>query len=84
MAIGLGAPALASLGVDNYSRHRDARRALNRAGRQIVAADARYESVAVAQRPGGYSLIAHRREPEVGRGRENVRALIRESLAEAA
>jgi len=83
VAIGLGAPALASLGVDTYARHRDARRALNRAGRQIVEADARYESVVVERRPGGWSLIARRRA-EGRRESERVRKLIAGSLAEAA
>jgi len=81
VAIGLGDPALATLGVDGYKRHRDARRALNRAGRQIVKADPRYESVGVERRPGGWSLIARRRDGEARRESERVRALVAESLA---
>ncbi len=38
-AIGLGRPALQSLGVAHYDRLRDARRALDRAGRNLVAID---------------------------------------------
>jgi hypothetical protein len=58
--IGLGLPALASLAVDGYERHRDARRALPRAGERIVAADSRYKSVRVERRAGGWALIATR------------------------
>lgn len=74
-SIGLGTPALACLGVDTYSRHRDARRALDRAGQRIVEADSRYESVKVEKRLG-HSLIARRLNAEA----REVRAAIRGSL----
>lgn len=73
-SIGLGRPALDSLGVGGFQRHRDARRALERAGQRIVAADDRYASVTVEGRPGGHSLVAYRLDPERLKARRAVRA----------
>lgn len=58
-AIGLGEPALESLGVARYERPRDARRALNRAGRALVNVDPAYELVR-CERRGGWSLVVRR------------------------
>lgn len=76
-SIGLGSPALACLGVDSYSRHRDARRALSQAGERIVEADSRYQSVTVEKRLG-HSLIARKLDAEA----RAVREAITESLGE--
>lgn len=59
-AIGLGRPALESLGVAHYHRTHDARRALNRAGSRIVQRDPAYELVRCEQRGGGWCLIVRR------------------------
>jgi len=59
-AIGLGQPALQSLGVAEYERQRDARRALDRAGRGLVAVDAAYELVCCDRRGGGWCLVVRR------------------------
>jgi hypothetical protein len=59
-AIGLGQPALQSLGVAQYERQRDARRALNRAGRGLVAIDPAYELVRCEHRGGGWCLVVRR------------------------
>lgn len=59
-AIGLGQPALQSLGVAQYERQRDARRALDRAGRGLVAVDPAYEVVRCERRGGGWSLVVRR------------------------
>lgn len=74
-SIGLGTPALACLGVDTYSRHRDARRALERAGKRIVEADSRYQSVEIVKRLG-HALVARRLTAEA----REVRNAIRGSL----
>lgn len=58
-AIGLGQPALQSLGVAQYERPRDARRALDRAGRSLVAVDPAYELVR-CERRGGWCLVVRR------------------------
>jgi len=58
-AIGLGQPALQSLGVARYERPRDARRALDRAGRALVAIDPAYEFVGCQHR-GGWCLVVRR------------------------
>ena len=58
-AIGLGTPALESLGVAKYARSIDARRALNRAGERIVAVDPAYEMVR-CERRAGWCLIVRR------------------------
>jgi hypothetical protein len=58
-AIGLGEPALQSLGVGSYDRLRDARRALGRAGERLVAVDPAYELVRCEKRVGS-TLIARR------------------------
>ena len=58
-AIGLGTPALESLGVAGYARPIDARRALDRAGRRIVATDPAYELVR-CERRAGWCLIVRR------------------------
>lgn len=58
-AIGLGTPALESLGVAKYARSIDARRALNRAGDRIVAVDPAYEMVR-CERRAGWCLIVRR------------------------
>jgi hypothetical protein len=76
-SIGLGAPALEALGVGHYARHRDARRALDRAGERIVEADDRYHAIRCERRPGGFSLVAYRLGPE----RLQVRRQARSSLA---
>lgn len=60
MWIGLGRPALATLGGDRYRRERDARRALARATARIVSVDARYASIAIEPGPGGRVLLASR------------------------
>lgn len=72
-SIGLGKPALDALGVGHYSRHRDARRALDRAGSRIIEADARYHSIRCEQRPGGYALVAERLDAERLRVRRETR-----------
>jgi hypothetical protein len=59
-AIGLGEPALQSLGVAHYERQRDARRALDRAGRTLVTVDPAYELVGCERRGGGWSLVVRR------------------------
>ncbi len=59
-AIGLGRPALESLGVGRYSRVKDARRALARAGGTLVAVDPAYELVRCERRGGGWSLVVRR------------------------
>lgn len=74
--IGLGRPALASLGADGYARHVDARKALKRAGIRVVKADTRYESVTVERRPGGWALVAMRSTGQLRRERERVRATL--------
>ncbi len=58
-AIGLGRPALESLGVGRYSRAKDARRALDRAGRTLVAIDPAYELVR-CERRAGWCLVVRR------------------------
>lgn len=78
--VGLGGPALATLGLDGYARHRDARAALKRAGDRIVKADPRYQSVTVERRPGGYALVAIRRTRALADGHAEARAKIRASL----
>jgi len=59
-AIGLGQPALESLGVGRYSQPRQARAALNRAGQRLVDVDAAYELVQCDRRGGGWCLIVRR------------------------
>lgn len=59
-AIGLGQPALESLGVAQYGRLRDARRWLDRAGSRLVAVDPAYELVRCEQRGGGWCLVVRR------------------------
>ncbi len=59
-AIGLGRPALESLGVAQYERAHDARRALDRAGSTLVAVDPGYELVRCERRGGGWSLVVRR------------------------
>ena len=59
-AIGLGQPALESLGVGRYSKPRQARAALNRAGQRLVAVDPSYELVRCDQRGGGWCLVVRR------------------------
>jgi len=58
-AIGLGQPALESLGVTGYERRSDARRALSRAGERICATDPGYELIRV-ERTLGWSLVVRR------------------------
>ncbi len=58
-AIGLGRPALESLGVGGYERGKDARAALNRAGAKIVAVDPAYQLVRCEKR-GGWCLVIRR------------------------
>jgi hypothetical protein len=78
--IGLGRPALATLGADRYRRSRDARRALGRAAARIVEVEARYASVTIEPRPGGWALVASR---VVDRDRWKARREIVESLTTA-
>jgi hypothetical protein len=59
-AIGLGQPALESLGVGDYAQQRQARAALNRAGHKLAAVDPAYELVRCERRGGGWSLIVRR------------------------
>jgi hypothetical protein len=65
-AIGLGEPALQSLGVGKYDRLRDARRALDRAGERLVAVDPAYELVRCERRAGS-ALVARRVSGAKGR-----------------
>lgn len=58
-AIGLGEPALQSLGVGRYTKNADARRALNRAGERLVAVDPSYQLVCCKKR-SGWCLVARR------------------------
>jgi hypothetical protein len=58
-AIGLGKPALESLGVGGYARPRRAREALDRAGERIVAMDPSYELVRCEKR-AGWCLVVRR------------------------
>jgi len=94
-AIGLGTPALESLGVAGYARRIDARRALDRAGAKIVSVDAAYEAVHCEKR-AGWCLVVRRRAGARTRGqlrrqardaqaeRSAVRTAVRRSVAEAA
>lgn len=75
--VGLGRPALATLGADRYQRHRDARRALARAGTEIVRVDRRYAAVKVERRAGGWALVAHR---VLERERWEARSALRSAL----
>ncbi len=59
-AIGLGRPALESLGVGRYSQARQARAALNRAGQKLVGIDPAYELVGCERRGGGWCLVVRR------------------------
>ncbi len=58
-ALGLGEPALNSLGVGGYARPRAARAALDRAGQQIIAIDPSYELVH-CERRSGWCLVVRR------------------------
>jgi len=58
-AIGLGRPALESLGVGNYDRPERARDALNRAGAKIMAVDPAYQLVR-CERRAGWCLVVRR------------------------
>ena len=66
-AIGLGQPALESLGVGRYSKPRQARAALNRAGQRLAAVDPAYELVRCERRGGGWCLIVRRLSGARGR-----------------
>jgi len=76
-AIGLGSPAVESLGVGGYARARQARMALDRAGRQIVAVDPAYDLVRCERRgaapgaggTGGWCLVARRVSGARARGK---------------
>ncbi|MGH2927300.1 MAG: hypothetical protein ACRDL8_03770, partial [Solirubrobacteraceae bacterium] len=59
-AIGLGQPALQSLGVGDYAQARQARAALNRAGQKLAAIDPAYELVHCERRGGGWCLVVRR------------------------
>lgn len=59
-AIGLGRPALESLGVGGYKRTRAGRAALDRAGKQIADVDPAYELVRCERRGGGWCLVVRR------------------------
>ena len=92
--IGLGQPALESLGVARYARPKDARRALDRAGAKIVASDPTY-ALARCEKRAGWCLVVRRVQGSRARGelrrqarstsreRSAVRAAARQSLAEA-
>lgn len=67
-AIGLGRPALESLGVGGYSRERDARLALARAATTIERVDSAYERLSVERR-GGWCLVARRVSGARARGK---------------
>lgn len=74
-SLGLGQPALATLSLDGYGRHIDARRALARAAERIVDLDPAWESITIAKRLG-WQLVYHRatnpqkaRRPEESRWR---------------
>jgi hypothetical protein len=58
-AIGLGEPAMQSLGVGGYSRARRARQALEQAGARIAAIDPAYDLVC-CERRAGWCLVARR------------------------
>lgn len=58
-AIGLGVPALESLGVGGYGRQERARAALNRAGAKVVAVDPAYQLVRCEKR-SGWCLVVRR------------------------
>jgi len=58
-AIGLGEPARQSLGVGAYQRVRDAHRALDRAGRRIIATDPAFVAASVEKR-AGWCLVVRR------------------------
>ncbi len=58
-AIGLGEPALQSLGVGEYEQAQGARRALKRAGEKIVAVDPSYELIRCEKRLG-WCLVVRR------------------------
>jgi len=58
--IGLGQPALESLGVGQYSKPNQARAALKRAGERIIAVDPAYEHVRCERRGGGWCLLVCR------------------------
>lgn len=59
-AIGLGRPALESLGVGDYAQPRQARAALNRAGEKLARVDPAYELVRCERRGGGWCLVVRR------------------------
>ena len=59
-AIGLGRPALESLGVGGYKRPRAARAALDRSGQALVTVDPAYELVRCERRGGGWCLVVRR------------------------
>lgn len=79
--IGLGAPALATLGLDGYSRHRDARAALVRAGKKICEVDPSFSSITVEGSRGAYRLVATRLDSEAIRERRRIRRIVEESLS---
>ena len=58
-AIGLGEPAMQSLGVGGYSRARRARQALDEAGARIAVIDPAYDLVR-CERRAGWCLVAQR------------------------
>jgi hypothetical protein len=58
--IGLGQPALESLGVGRYNQPRQARAALNRAGQAMIAVDPAYEFASCERRGGGWCLVIRR------------------------
>jgi hypothetical protein len=70
-AIGLGEPAMQSLGVGGYSRARRARQALDLAGARIAAVDPAYDLVR-CERRAGWCLVARR--VSGARGRAHARS----------
>jgi len=68
-AIGLGQPALESLGVAQYQRRHDARRALDRAGARIVAVDPAYELIRCQGRGQVWNLVVRRLRGQRARAR---------------
>ena len=76
--IGLGQPALESLGVAHYERARDARRALDRAGAGLIAADPAYETVR-CERRAGWCLVVRRVSGARARGMARQQGVQRDS-----
>ncbi len=96
--VGLGPPALTTLGLAGYARESDARKKLRKAAARIVATDPAWVSIDVIRRAGWQLVfrrrpsgkeIAQRRRVAAANGdwskteRRRVRALARQSLQDA-